>query len=292
MKATGTSSAIPKLKWDNGEWTAEVVLPAWKGFLSRRGPYNSSSSARRSTGKVLLCVLTANDERIEPTAHQQLAWADMATNQEATRDAILRAVLKEFARFCRANVEVLDEIVPALPRRVSNPDELRKLIGLAKVFVHADSKGGVAYVGYGFGCEWDEEHGLGVLTHRKRVIAVGHEDVAFVADADVASLRPQRKPTRRKTRPLKPENLNLEVIEGNVTRVKKLLAAGASPNKRYNPVHYNAIETAAIQGHAAVLMLLLEHAKKPVKLRPIALFIKDKPAITRILDEYGVKQMS
>ena len=41
------------------------------------------------------------------------------------------------------------------------------------------AKEGVAYLGLEFGCEWDQEHGLGVLPHRDRVLEVCQADTSF-----------------------------------------------------------------------------------------------------------------
>lgn len=40
-------------------------------------------------------------------------------------------------------------------------------------------KDGEAYIGFEFGCPWDREHGLGVMTHAGRVVEVGQADTSF-----------------------------------------------------------------------------------------------------------------
>ncbi len=40
---------------------------------------------------------------------------------------------------------------------------------------------GEAYVGYQFACGWDDEHELGVMTHRGRVVSIGGGDTAFLS---------------------------------------------------------------------------------------------------------------
>ena len=55
---------------------------------------------------------------------------------------------------------------------------MRNLFGLGAVHVMPVSKDGVAYVGLECGCEWDEEHGFGVLLHQARVVAAGQADDA------------------------------------------------------------------------------------------------------------------
>ena len=37
----------------------------------------------------------------------------------------------------------------------------------------------MAYVGWEFGCTWDDEHGLGVMTHGNPIVNVGAADIAF-----------------------------------------------------------------------------------------------------------------
>ncbi|MCT7376903.1 hypothetical protein N5A92_17900 [Chelativorans sp. EGI FJ00035] len=62
---------------------------------------------------------------------------------------------------------------------ISDEQSLKENVGLYAVNVHQLDVGGVPYVGYEFGCEWDEEHGLGVLMHGARVVEVGFADTAF-----------------------------------------------------------------------------------------------------------------
>jgi hypothetical protein len=57
---------------------------------------------------------------------------------------------------------------------------LRKRIGLYAIHIHQIERGGMPYVGYEFGCDWEEEHGLGVLMHGVRVVRVGFADTAFL----------------------------------------------------------------------------------------------------------------
>ena len=40
-------------------------------------------------------------------------------------------------------------------------------------------KDNFAYIGFEFGCEWDEEHGLGVMMHKDSVVVIGQADTSF-----------------------------------------------------------------------------------------------------------------
>jgi hypothetical protein len=45
----------------------------------------------------------------------------------------------------------------------------------------AVTRSNAAYVGLEFGCTWDEEHGVGVMTHQGRAVKIGGADTAFLA---------------------------------------------------------------------------------------------------------------
>lgn len=51
--------------------------------------------------------------------------------------------------------------------------------GLHNVHVLQLQKDGIPYVGYEFGCTWDEGHGLGVLMYGTRVVEVGDAQTSF-----------------------------------------------------------------------------------------------------------------
>src|SRR5687768_12811256 len=86
-KSKTAAITLPKLRWKDGDWIANIVLPAWRGFLSRLGPYNFSSSKRPSTGKARLVIFTPEGQRVEPSAAQLRAWRYAVENQDAVRDA-------------------------------------------------------------------------------------------------------------------------------------------------------------------------------------------------------------
>lgn len=272
IKSKSAATDLPKLRWKDGEWNADISLPAWRGFLSRLGPYNSPSSSRPSTGKARLVVFTPDESRVDPTTEQQRAWLYAVENQEAIRDVILMAAMKEYARFQKDNQGWLDDphmadLRDKLPDRFKEPEELRRHIGLVSVYIHSAEKSGVAYVGYGFGCTWDEEHGLGVMMHKRRVLDVSDEEVAFMSEAYAEEQRALRK-KKGFTVPevLDPKEFNSAVIDDNLPVVKAMLAAKFSPEKFYHgPGTVNAIDQAVMHNRVAILKLLLRHAKRPLK---------------------------
>ena len=187
---------FPTLEWDGYFWSATIKLPAWKGFQCRLGPYASQIGRKKSDGTVRLSVSTLDgEEQTPPSPEQAAAYRDLIAHQEIIRDSILQAVFREYPDYRASYVadydlDESDETLPLLNR----PEQLKDLIGLSSLLIHDVVREGIAYVGYGFGCEWEEEHGLGAMMHRDRVVTVGHADVGileWIAERDAKA--PRRK---------------------------------------------------------------------------------------------------
>jgi hypothetical protein len=58
-------------------------------------------------------------------------------------------------------------------------DDVKTVAGLTTVHVLPVSRDDLAYVGLELGCTWDDEHGLGVMLHKDRVVDVGPGNTAF-----------------------------------------------------------------------------------------------------------------
>ncbi len=66
-------------------------------------------------------------------------------------------------------------MLPAIRRR----GDLRDVMMLTVIHILDVARAGQSYFGLQFECDWDDEHGAGLLMHRRRVIAFGQADVAF-----------------------------------------------------------------------------------------------------------------
>lgn len=194
-KETVDLPPFPPLRWDGYGWTGEVVLPSWAGFQARRGAYTSVSSDEPSDGAVKLQVGQNDDEELEePSPEQVAAYRHLIENEAAVADAVGRALVAYYAEQDDARLDAIEDGNP-LPD-VSDPAGLRSLVGLGNVHVLPVAYAGVSYVGFEFGCVWDEEHGAGVLTHCGRVVETGQADTSFGQDVAEADARRQKR--RRK----------------------------------------------------------------------------------------------
>jgi hypothetical protein len=162
-----------RLSWDEYFWEGPLVLPVWSGFQCRAGVYGSLSSDKPSDGSVTLSVRPPNDRDLAtPTGAQEAALDFQLEHAEEIKGLILDRILQEIPNIR----EYLEEEMP----NISTREDLKNHIGLHTVSVHnfrLDDKDDPPYVGYHFGCTWEEEHGLGVMMDGRTIHEFGGEDV-------------------------------------------------------------------------------------------------------------------
>ena len=178
---------FPPLRWDGHFWKGRVMLSSWRGFQSRLGPYAASRSSKESDGTARLSVPPpAGVAERPPSAQQANALRYLLEHEEAIRDALVAAIFEQYPviRERLRRTRLVDELdMPALER----PEELKSHIGLSTVHVLPVVKGDAAYIGFEFGCTWDDEHGLGVMTHQGRIVELAHMGIGKVSGGDLAS---------------------------------------------------------------------------------------------------------
>ena len=59
-------------------------------------------------------------------------------------------------------------------------EDLKKLMTPQKVYIMDVEINSMPYIGIEFQCRWDEEHGVGLMFHKNRVVKVGGADTAFL----------------------------------------------------------------------------------------------------------------
>lgn len=172
-------------------WGGEVRLPSWAGFQSRRGAHGAPDSRVPSDGSVQL-VFAPEGRGVAALAPEEEA---LVTWFFAHEEEVSRAVVAAILQWCapdsparRAQFGDDMRIGAAIPDAAA----LRRRIGLHTVYIHQIADAGLPYIGFEFGCDWEDEHGLGVLMHGTRTVEVGHADTAFllwIAEADAEARR-------------------------------------------------------------------------------------------------------
>jgi hypothetical protein len=188
LKAQVNCPPFPILRrhsFDDGELFAlkgRVHLEAWKGFANREELADEFMAFRFSAppeGDLRLEVspLDNRQSSFQPTQAQTRAFQYLLDHQQALRKTVLNGVFSVYDGW-RENYLASDIPSENMPR-LSNATDLIRLISPSTVHVLANDKDGFTHLGFGFSCKWDEEHALGVLTHKGRVVEVGQADTAF-----------------------------------------------------------------------------------------------------------------
>lgn len=183
-------SKIPGLVLDEDEFGFEgaIELAIWKGFQSRNGAYGAQDSEAPSNG--VFCIRTGGDMVVDEPKIEDYhvkAFNYLVENQIEIKMQILNALLEEYPKLQDLydyDTQEKEEYMPD----VRHIEDFKNLIGIANIHLINVEKNGVGYVGFEFGCTWDNEHGLGIMTHKNRIIKIGGGDSAFltwVARADL-----------------------------------------------------------------------------------------------------------
>jgi len=140
---------------------------------------------RRRTGGVLEDLLEPGDVTVVidgddgfPSEMQLLNLLWLEHMDEALASALVAAVLADYPRLQQAYDFLPDDEREVLLPSAVTEAVLRPLIRLESVGIHAIPHSSTPYLGVEFGCAWDDEHGLGVLTYGTEILAVGTADVS------------------------------------------------------------------------------------------------------------------
>lgn len=160
-------------------WRASCRLPSWSGYLDRSGAYGGPGNQELSDGTVEI-VFAPEGRDNSPLQEDELLLVQWFLDNEArVSDAVKAAIFDVYPSLIAEydlTAEEQAEVMPAVLER----DGLQRLIGLYSVNVHQTRNGAEPYLGFEFGCTWDDEHGLGVLMHGNRVVEVGGADTAIL----------------------------------------------------------------------------------------------------------------
>jgi hypothetical protein len=173
--APGSFPPFGELKWEDDGWEGKIKLPAWAGFQSRNGPYASQDSKSPGDGSVTVTITPAQDAKELTPSEAQCRSVKFHLENGAQAVQSVLAALVPYHRGLKKDWEMNDKEMPP----VTDPEDFRKMIGLGQLHVLPHTADDVAYLGLEFGCDWEEEHGLGVVLHKDRVIEVGEASDAF-----------------------------------------------------------------------------------------------------------------
>ena len=219
---TRVQPPLPELKWETYSWSGSATLESWRGFRDSSGAYGSQATETPSEGRVSVNVEVQHGDESRAIAIEQVEAFDfLLSRQYEIRDVILEAVFGLYPTWQKEIYECYDEdyleevkkFMPDL-REISL---LRDLMGLSTVHLLRTVKDGASYIGFEFGCSWEDEHGLGVLTHKQRIVDIGGADTAFIGWNAERDMRgedihaPVERPTKTEKPLLRVDNSQVEL---------------------------------------------------------------------------------
>ena len=123
------------------------------------------------------------------TTDHMNAYNYLTTHSEQIQASILKRLFLDYKNL-QADYGYDDDDAKEIMPDVESVDGFKKLIGLSQIHLMNVNKDGYAYVGYEFGCTWDDEHGLGFMTHKDRIIDFGGADTSFLTWVARNDLKP------------------------------------------------------------------------------------------------------
>lgn len=169
-----------------------IKLVTWGGYQSRQGAYATIDSDKVSDGTAKLSIggdMVLDNPVI--TKEHINAYKYLMQHQATIKNSILQVLLKEYKNLQEQYGYEPEDAASIMPD-VDNISQFKNLVGLSAVHLLNVSNDNTAYVGYEFGCSWEDEHGLGVMTHRDRVIEIGGADTSFLTWIAERDLDPEQ----------------------------------------------------------------------------------------------------
>ncbi|WP_291353386.1 hypothetical protein [Desulfosporosinus sp.] len=168
---------IPNVSLGEYGYEGTIHLTSWNGFVS------SSKGVYR---------LDIGGDMVQKDPHLSnehlVAYQYTVDYQNEIRDRIIEALFKIYSDLHADYGYEGDEKLEYMPD-VEAYEDFKRLIGLSQVHIMNVYKDGMAYVGYELNCTWDEEHGLGIMMYKDRIVELGSADTSFltwIAEKDLA----------------------------------------------------------------------------------------------------------
>lgn len=121
------------------------------------------------------------EEGLELTESYRTALAYIFAGQEQIQNAILMGILEHLAQQeddLLSDAMEDDFALSGMPY-AHEPADLLGELQLEEIHILPVERNGLCYIGYAFGCRWDED-GIGVMTCGSRVVEVGSRDTALL----------------------------------------------------------------------------------------------------------------
>jgi len=158
---------------NNGFWEGTVQLDYWMAYFETHEPISLNVGGDKLISEI-------NDTHIN-------GYYYLIKNQQSILNSILSALIDIYPQLQEQYNYDEDEKSKYMPDIIKQED-FKKIIKPNTITIIDVAKDGMAYVGFGFDCEWDDEHGLGVMTHSSKIVRIGGADTSsltWIAEQDL-----------------------------------------------------------------------------------------------------------
>lgn len=165
---------IPNINYENGRWEGNIILSSWRLFFEYKYEIGLNIGGDCFVNRISII-------------HEN-GYSYLINEQENLLNLILEKILIQYPIWQETFKYEEEEKDMYMPN-ISDKSQLKKLISPSKIFIHNISVDNLPYIGIQFNCTWDDEHGLGILCYKNRIIKMGGSEIAFmswIAEKDLA----------------------------------------------------------------------------------------------------------
>ena len=156
---------IPNLELKNGIWRGRIELESWNRF------FGCDKCFELNIG---------GDEKTEFVENKhKMAYEYVVSNQKKLLERVLSKLLVDYKDLQNAYGYEEDELAELMPE-VININDFGELLLPKRVYSLNVEMENMSYFGFHFECNWDDEHGIGVMMHKDRIIKMGNSECAFL----------------------------------------------------------------------------------------------------------------
>ena len=165
---------------DEEDFDIDIELKNWQIFFKEKSQklhYNLIDEDGETVGKA--------------STEQENGLKYLQKNQKIILKNILEELFKKYPKLQKIyNYSEKDkkDFMPDLKDIQGFAD----LLSPTNLYVTSVIKDNHPYIGFGFSCSWDSEHGLGVMTHKDRIVEIDGADLAFdtwTAEKDLKQIK-------------------------------------------------------------------------------------------------------
>jgi hypothetical protein len=152
---------------DEDEIYHEINLKDWQLFFKEKDE------------SIDYTILDEDSDEIEEHSTEHTNGIEyLQSNQTTILESILSELLNKYPKLQEIYDYPEDEKQDFMPN-ISQIKDFEDLLSPYSIYITSVFKDGIPYIGYMFSCSWDPEHGLGVMSHKNRIIEIGGADTAF-----------------------------------------------------------------------------------------------------------------